>query len=113
MTAGAGTYVADGATGTGSTAFPGSGPITWAVADPAADPEPAVDGAPASRASSSRTASRLASGSFPVPHLGDCTQDGHPAWHSQLKMASAVARSQASATVNPRSANPAPPSFPS
>src|SRR6516165_5548605 len=92
--------------GTGSAASAGSGLV--AVASAAA-----ASGAPASRVSSSRTAPSLASGSLPVPHFGDCTQDGHPAWHSQLMIASAVARSHACATANPRSANPAPPAFPS
>ena len=52
-------------------------------------------------------------GSFPVPHFGDWMQDGHPAWRSQQAIASAVAVSQSRATAKPRSANPAPPSFPS
>jgi len=52
---------------------------------------------PASRLSSSRTEPFLESGSLPLPHLGDWMQDGQPAWHSQLRMASAVARSHSAA----------------
>ena len=51
----------------------------------------------ASRHSSRVTAPGLDSGSLPFPHLGDWMQDGQPAWHSQLRMASAVAASQSRA----------------
>ena len=48
-------------------------------------------------ASSSRTTSRtrtapaLSSGSLPLPHFGDCTQDGQPLSHSQLATVARVA----------------------
>lgn len=48
----------------------------------------------ASTRSSRTTAPALSSGSLPLPHLGDCTHDGHPAGHSQAAMASRVACSQ-------------------
>ncbi len=41
--------------------------------------------------SSRATAPRLDSGWLAFPHLGDCTQDGHPASQSQLEMACLVA----------------------
>jgi len=50
-----------------------------------------------SSTSSSRTAPSLSSGSLPLPHLGDWTQDGHPSEQPQSAMASRVARSQARA----------------
>ena len=70
-------------------------------------------GAPASTTSSSRTAPALSSGSLPLPHFGDWTQDGQPSRHSQEAMASRVAVSHATAAAWPRSAKPAPPGWPS
>src|SRR6185295_14816852 len=67
----------------------------------------------ASTASSNRTAPALSNGSFPLPHLGDWTQDGHPASHSQDATASLVALSHCSAVSYPRAAKPAPPGCPS
>src|SRR6185312_2056542 len=66
-----------------------------------------------STTSSTRTAPALSSGALPLPHLGDCTQDGHPVRQSQLKIAVRVAASQLGSTSCPRSANPAPPGCPS
>jgi secretion/DNA translocation related TadE-like protein len=54
-------------------------------------------GAPASRASSSTAAPALSSGSLPLPHLGDCTQDGQPDSQAQSPMTVRVARNQAAA----------------
>ena len=59
---------------------------------------------PSTAASSSRTTSRtrtapaLSSGSLPLPHLGDCTQDGQPLSHSQLATVARVACSQRRST---------------
>jgi hypothetical protein len=46
--------------------------------------------------SSSAIAPSLSSGSLPLPHLGDCTQDGQPRAHGQSRRASSV-RSRSSA----------------
>jgi len=54
-------------------------------------------------------AAALSKGLFLLPHLGDCTQEGQPASHSQALMASRVAVSHVLAFSKPRSANPAPP----
>ena len=54
-------------------------------------------GAPASSASSSATAPALSSGSLPLPHLGEWTQDGHPVAHSHATIASRVTWSQRAA----------------
>lgn len=70
---------------------------------------PAGTGEAARTASSSRAAAALSRGSFPLPHLGDCTQDGQPVSHSQSPSTARVARSQVAAQRYPRSANPAPP----
>lgn len=70
---------------------------------------PVSDAASRSTRSSNRTAPALSSGLFPLPHLGDCTQEGQPVEHSQESMALRVARSHSSAVPNPRSAKPAPP----
>jgi secretion/DNA translocation related TadE-like protein len=59
--------------------------------------------------SSTRTAPALSSGSLPLPHLGDCTQDGQPLSHSQLATVARVACSQRRSTAKPRSLKPAPP----
>lgn len=58
----------------------------------------AAGGASARRVSSRSTAPALSSGSLPLPHLGDCTHDGHPAGQGQSAMASRVVRSQVAAT---------------
>ena len=47
---------------------------------------------------SSRTAPSLSSGSLPLPHLGDTTQDGQPVVHSHDSIASFVTRSHCAAT---------------
>lgn len=47
--------------------------------------------------SKSRTAPCLSRGALPLPHLGDCTQEGHPASQAQLAMVVRVASSQARA----------------
>ncbi len=71
-------------------------------------------GAPRSSSVRSRTAPRLCSGSIPFyQRLGDWMQDGQPASHSQDAMACRVAMSQARAVWKARSANPAPPGWPS
>lgn len=57
-------------------------------------PESPVDGSASSTMSSTTTEPALSSGSLPLPHLGDCTQEGHPAGHSHAAMASRVAISQ-------------------
>jgi secretion/DNA translocation related TadE-like protein len=54
-------------------------------------PELPVDANPASTVSSTVIAPALFSGSLPLPHLGDCTQEGQPAGHSHAAMASRVA----------------------
>ena len=54
--------------------------------------EPGRPVTPASTASSSSTAPDLSNGSLPLPHLGDCTHDGHPSSHGQAAMLSRVAR---------------------
>ena len=64
-------------------------------------------------ASSSDTAPALSNGSFPLPHLGDCTHEGHPSEQGQPATVSSVASSHRRAEVKPRSAMPAPPSYPS
>jgi len=48
-------------------------------------------------ASSTRTAAVFASGSLPLPHLGDCTHDGQPASHAHIAITSRVAPSQSAA----------------
>ncbi len=53
-----------------------------------------------------RTAPALSSGALPLPHLGDCTQDGQPVRHSQSRIAARVAASQRPSTACPRSAKP-------
>jgi len=77
-----------------------------------ASPRPHSTGArsmwPSTR-SSSQTAPALSSGSFPLPHFGDCTHDGHPVRHSHELIASRVAVSQSVKAACPRSAKPAPP----
>ena len=40
----------------------------------------------------------LSSGSLPLPHLGDCTHDGHPRAHGHWRIASASPRSHRSAS---------------
>lgn len=57
-------------------------------------PESSADGSAASTAASTVIAPVLSSGSLPLPHLGDWTQEGHPAGHSHAAMASRVAVSQ-------------------
>jgi len=66
-----------------------------------------------SSTSSSLTAPALSSGWFPLPHFGDCTQEGQPASQRQEAIVSRVAVSHALAWWNPCSANPAPPGWPS
>ncbi len=51
-----------------------------------------------STTSSTLTASALASGSFPLPHFGDCTHDGQPCSHPHAVIASRVAESHRLAT---------------
>jgi hypothetical protein len=51
--------------------------------------EPRANSASTSRSTSKAPA--LSSGSLPLPHLGDCTHDGHPLGHSHASMAAAVA----------------------
>ena len=41
-----------------------------------------------------RTEPVLSNGSLPLPHLGDCTHEGHPRGHSHASMAAAVAANQ-------------------
>lgn len=96
---------------------------TWEVtgaarAGPAGSAVPARDqptaaavllGEPASSTFSNATAPGLSSGWFWLPHFGDCTHDGQPSSQAQASIACAVARNQASAVRNPRSAKPAPP----
>src|SRR5664280_2367527 len=66
------------------------GPVTT----PRSSYDAAVQSAVArSTACSNRTAPSLSSGALPFPHLGDWTQDGHPASHSQAAMALPVAAS--------------------
>ena len=67
----------------------------------------------ANTTSSTRIASGLESGSLPLPHFGDCTQDGQPDSQPHSAIASRVARSHAAAVPYARSANPAPPGCPS
>src|SRR5690606_7490494 len=74
---------------------------------------PASFPAASSSASSSRSAPGLLSGSFPFPHFGDWMQEGQPVLHSQSAMAARVAASHSRAAAYPRSAKPAPPSWPS
>lgn len=50
----------------------------------------------ASTAVSSREAPVLSSGLLPLPHLGDCTQDGQPATHAHESMVADVADNQRS-----------------
>jgi len=57
------------------------------VGGPGASTGAQSSGAARSSSVSSRTAPRLCSGSFPLPHLGDWMQDGQPASHSQEAMA--------------------------
>ena len=52
----------------------------------------------ASTASNTRTASAFASGSFPLPHFGDCTHDGQPRSQPHEAMAVRVAVSHSEAT---------------
>ena len=47
-------------------------------------------------ARSRRAAACLSSGSLRLPHLGDCTHDGHPVSHSHCSSVSRVAASWAS-----------------
>ena len=54
-------------------------------------------GTPRNATVKSRTAPSLSSGSLPLPHFGDCTQDGQPSSHSQAAMASRVAVSHSTA----------------
>jgi secretion/DNA translocation related TadE-like protein len=65
-----------------------------ARAGPVGYPESPAEGSAASTASSTVIAPALSSGSLPLPHLGDCTQEGQPAGHSHAAMASRVALSQ-------------------
>lgn len=44
------------------------------------------------------TAPRLSRGSLPLPHLGDCTQAGHPSAHEHARTRSRVEASQVAAT---------------
>ena len=60
-------------------------------------------------ASSRLAAFALSSGSFPLPHFGDCTQLGQPSRHGQRLIASSVAPSRRPPFANPRSEMPAPP----
>jgi secretion/DNA translocation related TadE-like protein len=48
---------------------------------------------------STRTAPDLSSGALPLPHFGDCTQEGQPPRHSQSPMAERVAVSQRPSTA--------------
>lgn len=66
-----------------------------------------------SSTSSSMMAPALSRGLFLLPHLGDWTQDGQPDSHSHALMAARVAASQVWAFPKARSANPAPPGWPS
>src|ERR1044072_7215860 len=69
--------------------------------------------AAASIRSSSVSAPALSSGSFRFPHLGLCTQDGHPRSHGQPRSSFAVSAAQPSNTSKPRSVMPTPPEWPS
>lgn len=62
---------------------------------------------------SRRAAACLFSGSFQLPHFGDCTHEGHPRRHGQRSSTSSVAWSWRSANSKPSSAMPAPPGWPS
>ena len=46
-----------------------------------------------------RRRARLVEGSLPLPHLGDCTHDGHPREHGHCSIVSSVAASQRSAVA--------------
>lgn len=48
---------------------------------------------------STRPAPALSSGTFPLPHLGDCTHEGQPVAHSQSRIAERVAESQSASTA--------------
>ena len=72
-----------------------------------------LGGAPSSSTSRSATAPGLSRGLFWLPHLGDCTHDGHPSGHPQSRMVSRVAVSQSRAAAKPRAVMPAPPGCPS
>lgn len=75
-----------------------SPPDPIAAVGASAAPAPAARSA-SSTSSSTRTAPALASGSLPLPHLGDWTHEGQPASQSQVSMASRVAPSQSAATA--------------
>ena len=70
-------------------------------------------GAPRAARRAARPRPALSSGLFWLPHLGDWMHDGQPSMHSQAAIASRVAVSHARAAWKPRSANPAPPGWPS
>ena len=56
------------------------------------DRETLIDGQrPLRMARSSASAPALSSGSLPLPHLGDCTQLGHPRWHGHRSITARVA----------------------
>ena len=109
---------------------PGRPPAECRPADPTAPEPTARSSAGSSAAASSTGAPRprparraprraparrpaLSSGSLPLPHLGDCTQDGQPLSHSQLATVARVACSHRRSTAKPRSLKPAPPGWPS
>jgi secretion/DNA translocation related TadE-like protein len=79
-----------------------AGPVRTILADgqTAVTASVAVDAVAnaASTASKTRTASAFASGSFPLPHFGDCTHDGQPRSQPHDVMAVRVAVNHSEAT---------------
>src|SRR3984957_5221241 len=87
---------------------------SWVSYGAAAAERPTSPQALSARTASSRaTAPHLLSDRLALPHLGDWTQEGQPASQSPPAMPCGVAPSQSRAAWKPRSAKPAPPSYPS
>lgn len=78
-------------TGRVATATARAGPLRADISPGKLARLPTGQARPASTTVNAATAARLSSGWLPVPHLGDCTQEGHPASQSQLSINSRVA----------------------
>ena len=72
------------------------------------EPHTATYGLTGASPPAGRSLPALSSGSFPLPHFGDWTQDGHPVWHGHTRTASSVARQQPFAAVEPALGDPGP-----
>lgn len=55
----------------------------------------------------------LSMGLLPEPHLGECTQDGHPVSHGQPATAASVFSRASAARAKARRDKPTPPGAPS